>query len=214
MSTLEGMGKRIRQRRKELRITQIGLAKALGLSEDSRSAISKWENGKEFPTTVLIPQLCNILRCDVGYLFGDYELPTRELTDISSEIGLSVEAINELRKTNKSTLFHSYLPVFSWLLSNGLMDIDILGAIVQLKSDAETIKECFQYWDNPGENMTLEESFARHSEYNNAKKDSDLMKFKADSAFRELIDRYYTHIVHQDKTDKRNNWEVIENGID
>lgn len=211
MSTLEVMGKRIQQRRKEFRITQIDLAKALGLSEDSRSSISRWEKGTEFPSTTLIPKLCDILHCDVGYLFGEYELPTRELTDISRETGLSMEAIEELRDLNEIPYFKNFIPVLNWLLVNGLLDFDILATITQLKTDAETVK-ALDYYD---ESMPYKERAAQIAKYNNAQNDSDLMKFKADCAFRKLLDKYFYEIAGSDNVGKKiTGWEVIENGID
>lgn len=198
MSTFQELGRRIRRRRKELGITQIDFATALSLSEDSRAMISKWENGSALPTTALIPHICDILHCDVGYLFGEYELPTRELSDISAETGLSVEAINELKKTKESPIFCGFLSALSWLMTNGLLDVEIPGAIIQLKTDA----------------VGLAHSETDRLEYLKLKDDSDLMKFKADSAFRRLLDGYFQYCMTPNVVKRKTEWEVVDNGND
>lgn len=201
MDTFQELGRRIRRRRKELGITQVEFAMSLNLSEDSRAMISKWENGLALPTTALIPDICKILCCDVGYLFGEYELPTRELSDISAETGLSVEAINELRSTKESPIFHGFLPALSWLMTNGLLDVEIPAAIIQLKTDAVGLARC-------------EAECIWNSEYSTFKDDSDLMKFKADSAFRRLLDEYFEYCVNPNNVKPKVEWRVVEDGID
>jgi N-acetylglucosamine kinase-like BadF-type ATPase len=49
----------LKKRRKELGITQIELAEAIGYSE---KAISKWESGKGLPPTAILPALCAHLK--------------------------------------------------------------------------------------------------------------------------------------------------------
>lgn len=210
MVTIQEVGKRIRQRRKELEITQVEFAMSLQLSEDSRAMISKWENGSALPTTALIPHICDILHCDVGYLFGEYELPTRELTDIASETGLSVEAVEELIETNKSPYFQKFLPSLSWLITNGLLDAEILGAMVQLNTDAKNLA----IYNADGDSLTPEEWILHNTEYQKVKNDSDVMKFRADSAFRKLLDKYFEHSMGQNVIKSKIKWEIIDHGND
>lgn len=66
-------GSRLRDKRKELGITQPQLAKILGVSQ---SAIGSWETDINSPRATLLYDLFDILHCDANYLFQD---ETREL---------------------------------------------------------------------------------------------------------------------------------------
>ena len=60
------IGKFIKQKRKEKKITQEELAEKLGVSNRT---ISKWENGNCMPDSVIIPDLCKILDITINDLF-------------------------------------------------------------------------------------------------------------------------------------------------
>ena len=137
-------------------------------------------------------------------------MPTRELTDIVSETGLSVEAIDELIKTNKSPYFQKFLPTLSWLITNGLLDIEILGAMVQLNTDAKDLAMC----NTDGDGLTPEEWILHNTEYQKIRNDSDVMKFRADSAFRKLLDKYFEHSIDQSIIKSKIKWEIIDHGND
>ena len=66
-------GTRLRDKRKELGITQPQLAKILGVSQ---SSIGSWETDTNSPRATLLYDLFDILHCDANYLFQD---ETREL---------------------------------------------------------------------------------------------------------------------------------------
>lgn len=66
-------GTRLRDKRKELGITQPQLAEILGVSQ---SAIGSWETDTNSPRTTLLYDLFDILHCDANYLFQD---ETKEL---------------------------------------------------------------------------------------------------------------------------------------
>ncbi len=66
-------GTRLRDKRKELGITQPQLAEILGVSQ---SAIGSWETDTNSPRATLLYDLFDILHCDANYLFQD---ETREL---------------------------------------------------------------------------------------------------------------------------------------
>lgn len=59
-------GTRLRDKRKELGITQPQLAKILGVSQ---SAIGSWETDTNSPRATLLYDLFDILHCDANYLF-------------------------------------------------------------------------------------------------------------------------------------------------
>lgn len=60
------IGKFIKERRKEKKITQDDLADKLGVTN---RAISKWENGNCMPDSGLIPELCKLLGITINDLF-------------------------------------------------------------------------------------------------------------------------------------------------
>ena len=61
-------GSRLRDKRKELGITQPQLAEILGVSQ---SAIGSWETDTNSPRATLLYDLFDILHCDANYLFQD-----------------------------------------------------------------------------------------------------------------------------------------------
>lgn len=54
--------------------------------------LKQWEYGNNPISLEWIPAICDVLNCDVGYLFGDYPEKTREVSDICSITGLSSAA--------------------------------------------------------------------------------------------------------------------------
>ena len=66
-------GTRLRDKRKELGITQPQLAEILGVSQ---SALGSWETDTNSPRATLLYDLFDILHCDANYLFQD---ETKEL---------------------------------------------------------------------------------------------------------------------------------------
>ena len=104
------VGKRIKQARKlnNHKMTQQALADKLSCSEKapilngklnavSLNRLKKWEDGTNPVELEWIPAVCDVLECDVGYLFGEYEELTRQASDVCKETGLSEDAIKALR---------------------------------------------------------------------------------------------------------------------
>ena len=63
-----GIGRRIKQRRNELSLTQEELARRMGYK--SKAAICKVENGEDNITSDRISKFANALQCSPGYLMG------------------------------------------------------------------------------------------------------------------------------------------------
>lgn len=61
-------GTRLKDKRKELGITQPQLAKMLNVSQ---SAIGSWETDTDSPRATILYKLFDILHCDANYLFQD-----------------------------------------------------------------------------------------------------------------------------------------------
>lgn len=62
----------------------------------NEATLKQWEYGNNQINIEWLPYLCTALRCDVGYVFGDYDCRTRTATDIREETGLSELAVHEL----------------------------------------------------------------------------------------------------------------------
>lgn len=75
MLNLEKIGKKISNRRKELNITQSGLADKLFVTHQ---AVSKWENGKSIPSIELLYDLTQVLDVSIDYLLKDVEVTDYE----------------------------------------------------------------------------------------------------------------------------------------
>lgn len=68
-SITEIVSKNIKQRRKELQMTQSKLAELIGYST---KAISKWESGNGVPPTVILPLLANALNTNIEALLSEH----------------------------------------------------------------------------------------------------------------------------------------------
>ena len=78
----------IREKRKQIGLTQENIAEHLGVSIP---AVSKWENGTTYPDITLLPGLARLLKIDVNELLSFHE----ELSDIEIE-RLSKQIIHEI----------------------------------------------------------------------------------------------------------------------
>ena len=76
----------IREKRKELSLTQEQIAEFLGVSTP---AVNKWEKGSTYPDITLLPALARLLKMDLNTLLSFNE----DLTDIEIE-----NFVNELDK--------------------------------------------------------------------------------------------------------------------
>lgn len=69
-TTLEGpgaLGARLRQLRRERRLTQRALAGAINASQ---SSVCKWERGAAWPEYWMLIELAKVLRADIAWLTG------------------------------------------------------------------------------------------------------------------------------------------------
>lgn len=84
MNNME-IGNRIRQRRKELGLTQVQIHEATGISSGNLSLI---ENGKTLPSSSALVNLSNLLQCSIDYLLkgGSLNLEISKLSNFK-EIG-------------------------------------------------------------------------------------------------------------------------------
>ena len=87
----------IREKRKELSLTQEQIADFLGVSTP---AVNKWEKGAAYPDITLLPALARLLKTDLNTLMSFHE----DLTDI--EIGNFVDDVDKtVQEQNYDTAF-------------------------------------------------------------------------------------------------------------
>ena len=65
------LGANIKNLRQHASMTQVGLAEAMGVSQQ---AVALWEAGKSAPQAVDIPKLAAVLKCSYDQLFNDKEV--------------------------------------------------------------------------------------------------------------------------------------------
>lgn len=90
---LSVIGERIKLERKAADLSQDKLGEKLNYK---RQTIAKWEKGDSFPELADLLKLCNLFGCELGYLLGEYDCKTREVTDVQKITGLSEQAILNL----------------------------------------------------------------------------------------------------------------------
>lgn len=77
------LGTRLRNRRRQLSLTQEQLAERTGVS---RTAVAKWESGEKEPTLQNLRRLCAVLNTSSDYLLGlDEKFQTAYLSDKATE---------------------------------------------------------------------------------------------------------------------------------
>lgn len=100
------IGQRIESERKHIKLSAEKLAIQIGTT---RQTLRDWERGKGVSIDInTIIRLANIFNCEVGYLLGEYNCKTRELTDIQKATGLSelsCKILNTNKQNEKITVF-------------------------------------------------------------------------------------------------------------
>lgn len=62
----------------------------------SIETLKKWEYGENPINIEWLPVICDVLGCDIGYLFGEYKQKRREVSDVCAVTGLSPGAVNAI----------------------------------------------------------------------------------------------------------------------
>lgn len=127
----ELLGKMMRERRKEKKITQEALAEKVGVSAKQ---ISSYENGHQYPPMDMLFKLCEVLECDLGYLLGqeDYKEGTLLETCIINTTGLTSESLKTIIGI-KELMHGRYLPGLNKLLSDKSALLSVLSPLAELE---------------------------------------------------------------------------------
>lgn len=58
--------------------------------------VQSWEQGKSFPSTDVLANICDLLECDADYLLGRIDERKHDINDVRRYTGLSATAIEQL----------------------------------------------------------------------------------------------------------------------
>ena len=103
-----GLGIRIRNRRKELGLSQEGLAEKMGLK--SKSTICKVERGDDNLTTTAVRKYADALDCVPGYLMGWTEYPHGDDLQQDKQINEEAESVDIDQALRLYELYRSARP--------------------------------------------------------------------------------------------------------
>lgn len=142
--------------------------------------LKQWEYGNNPVELEWIPAICDILKCDTGYLFGEYEALQHSIADVCQETGLSKEAVKRLQQLAKASngtrpgagtkgytieaieiLSHLIESALFFDMTNDIALYLIYGGVLPSKAYLKTEKELskeeyerFYRWAN-GENLEI-----------------------------------------------------------
>ncbi len=97
MLNLSLIGKRISEKRKELKMTQNELAEALFVTHQ---AVSKWENGKSLPTIDILYELTKLFKISIDYLLDETDISSSDYESQFINYSREVVINNFLAKEN------------------------------------------------------------------------------------------------------------------
>jgi len=108
------MGERIRELKKEKKMSTKALAEAVGVDYSSMNA---YERGTRTPPIDVTIDIASMLDCDVTYLIdSEQEHPRLNYLGASKELGLTYKAVQKLDDIDE------YKAVLSWFIEHELME--------------------------------------------------------------------------------------------
>ena len=110
------IGKFIASCRKELGMTQAGLAEKLGISD---RAVSKWETGKSLPDSGIMLDLCGFLNINVNELLSGERIMAETYDQRAEENLLAMK--HEVEEKNRQMLRLEYMIVFPSVIAAFVM---------------------------------------------------------------------------------------------
>lgn len=92
-----GFSERLKESRKQARLTQVEIAEKLGISQP---AYASWERGTKKPTQENLVKIAQVLNVTVDYLVGnsDDEITNKELEDIEILFRKNSEGLTDSEK--------------------------------------------------------------------------------------------------------------------
>lgn len=212
----EEIGKLIKDKRNSLNYSQNKLGSKLGISGKQ---ISNYENGILTPPIDILLNLCDIFKCELGYLIGeeDYSSGTKIDTTIHSMLGLnneSIDSIMSITGTEKSCPnfgyeAEDYRRILNSLISNpsfrylieAIYDLDRsvsqkskLWNDIENKYGKEILDKAFEYYNSTTDYFHDEHAKKIEDIYYQALSDIDTTIDKSrDASFSIKVLRYEAH---------------------
>lgn len=90
-----GFSERLKESRKQARLTQVEIAEVLGISQP---AYASWERGTKKPTQENLVKIAQILNVSVDYLVGNSEEKADELDNIELLFRMNSKGLTEAEK--------------------------------------------------------------------------------------------------------------------
>ena len=175
----------IRKLMDERAVTQDVLAKAIG---KTRQTVSQYANGISEPSYEALIKIANFFNVSVDYLLGitDISSQNQSIRSTAEFTGLSQKAVEEIIEAKNSVWAVDLIPL-NWLLSNGFFSLGgPLGNMNRMAANTVKLARFHDKWNN----LSKDEAIKQANEVTKVRDDIDLMKFKADNAFRKLLDQY------------------------
>lgn len=167
-------GERIKALRKKRNVTIQQLADAMDLS---RQTITNYEAGGQSIPAYTLYRLSVCLKCDLDYLLGKSELPTKTETDICKETGLTPQAVESLinKEYKEKAAFVSHFVLNSKSIIEALIDekkfceAELMWAECK---DLDLVKNCYEYAKRKVRNkgLTVRAYFGFHDKETGAEK--------------------------------------------
>jgi len=95
---MKTIGLRIKERRKELRLTQIDIKNSVGISSGN---ISDIENGNRLPSASTLVQLSHILQCSIDWMLTGNIPQSENIHFSASGDTIEIELLNGFRKLSE-----------------------------------------------------------------------------------------------------------------
>lgn len=197
----------IRKLMDERAITQDVLAKAIG---KTRQTVSQYANGISEPSYEALIKIANFFSVSIDYLLGitDISSQNQNIRSIAEFTGLSQKAVEEIIEAKNSIWVIDLIPL-NWLLSNGLFSLGgPLGSMNRMAASTIKLASFRDKWNN----LSKDETMKQANEVTKVRDDIDLMKFKADNAFRKLLDQYCCCLEDSDSEEYRQIVEIMSRG--
>ena len=86
---------RLKELRKQAHLTQVELAKRLGIGQ---SSYADWERGKKKPTQENLVKISQVLNVSIDYLVGNSEEKSDELDNIELLVRMNSKSLTEKEK--------------------------------------------------------------------------------------------------------------------
>lgn len=111
----------------------------------SLETLKQWEYGNNPVNLEWLPVICNVLSCDVGYLFGEYEEKQREISDVCAFTGLSEKAAKLLYQLHHNPQGSSHQELGVQAKGYIVPNVSVLNRLIEADGYLEFINEISFY---------------------------------------------------------------------